>query len=342
MRQTLALLVLFALVSSAYAEPPRKKSRTAKRSSSRNRLAPAAPEFDVAQINSSDQKEIRDPEAKGSAIVRAQILMSRAGFSCGEIDGYSGVNIRRAIIGFQASRNVPSSGILDSATWTALNSDTAPPLVTYKIAQADVAGPYEKIPADMMEKAQLKTLGYESAQEQLGEKFHINPGLLAKLNPGKNLTKVDEEILVPNTQHTLAGTVANVVVSKSASTVTAFDQGGKVVAQYPATIGSEHDPLPVGDWKVTSILHNPPFFYNPALFWDADLNHSKAKIPPGPNNPVGTIWIGLSKEHYGIHGTPEPSTVGHAQSHGCIRLTNWDAEELAGIAAKGMPVLLKE
>jgi lipoprotein-anchoring transpeptidase ErfK/SrfK len=342
MRQTLALLSLFALIPWVYAAPPKKNAKAARTSASRNRIAPSEPAFDSAQVNNPDQKEIRDPEAKGSAIVRAQILMSRAGFSCGEIDGYSGVNIRRAIIGFQSARNLPPSGILDAPTWTALNSDTAPPLVTYKIAQADVAGPYEKIPADMMEKSQLKSLGYESAQEQLGEKFHVNPGLLAKLNPGKDLTKPDEEILVPNTAHSLAGKAEKIVVSKSISTVTVFDKDGKIVAQYPATIGSEHDPLPVGEWKVTSILHNPSFYYNPALFWDAEPSHSKAKIPPGPNNPVGTIWIGLSKEHYGIHGTPEPSTVGHAQSHGCIRLTNWDAEEIAGLVAKGMPVLLKE
>jgi lipoprotein-anchoring transpeptidase ErfK/SrfK len=125
-------------------------------------------------------------------------------------------------------------------------------------------------------------------------------------------------------------------------TVTALDANGKVLAQYPATIGSEHDPLPVGDWKVTSILHDPPFFYNPDLFWDADANHSKAKIAPGPNNPVGVVWIGLSKEHYGIHGAPIPSTIGHTQSHGCIRLTNWDATALAKMVAKGTPVHMKE
>ena len=150
------------------------------------------------------------------------------------------------------------------------------------------------------------------------------------------------DILVPNVAKGPLRKAASVTVSKSKMEVTALDATGKVIAQYPATIGSEKDPLPIGSWVVTSVLRNPPFFYDPSLFWNAEATDEKAKIAAGPNNPVGLVWIGLSKAHYGIHGTPEPSTIGHTQSHGCIRLTNWDAVELAGIVGQKTPVHLKE
>jgi lipoprotein-anchoring transpeptidase ErfK/SrfK len=131
-------------------------------------------------------------------------------------------------------------------------------------------------------------------------------------------------------------------VSKTEKTVTAFDETGAVISQYPSTIGSEYDPLPIGEWKITGIAKDPSFHYNPDLFWDAKNDHTKATIAPGPRNPVGAVWIDLSKEHYGIHGTPAPATVGYAESHGCIRLTNWDAMELAGIVMPGTPASLVE
>jgi lipoprotein-anchoring transpeptidase ErfK/SrfK len=195
----------------------------------------------------------------------------------------------------------------------------------------------------MMEKATLPALGYSSPLELLSEKFHASPKLLQKLNPGKSFDKAGEEILVPNVHTALPGEkAAKIVVDKTTSTVTALDAEGKMIAQYPATMGSEHDPLPLGDWKVNGVSRNPPFHYNPDLFWDADANDEKATIKPGPNNPVGVVWIDLSKSHYGIHGTPEPSTIGKTQSHGCIRLTNWDAAELAAMVAPGTPAHLQE
>jgi lipoprotein-anchoring transpeptidase ErfK/SrfK len=133
-----------------------------------------------------------------------------------------------------------------------------------------------------------------------------------------------------------------VLVSKSKSTVEALDADGKILALYPATLGSVHDPLPLGNWKVTHVARNPKFYYNPDLFWDASSADTKAVIQPGPRNPVGVIWIGLTKPHYGIHGTPDPSLIGHVQSHGCVRMTNWDASELGGMVTAGTPVLFKE
>jgi lipoprotein-anchoring transpeptidase ErfK/SrfK len=132
------------------------------------------------------------------------------------------------------------------------------------------------------------------------------------------------------------------VVSKTDSSVAAYDANGKLLAYYRATIGSEHDPLPLGDWKIIVIQRNPPFHYNPELFWDAGDTDQKAVIQPGPNNPVGVVWMGLSKDHYGIHGSPEPSHIGHTESHGCIRLTNWDATELAAMVKAGTPAILRE
>ncbi len=234
------------------------------------------------------------------------------------------------------------TGVVDQDTWQALNADTTQLLAPYTITPDDVAGPFDKIPHDMMAQAKLQSLGYQSPQEKLGERFHISPALLAKLNPGKDMAKTGEQILVPDVVREYAVPADKVVVSKNTRTVSAFRADGTLLAQYPATMGSEHDPLPIGEWKITEIDHYPKFHYNPALFWDAKPRDSKATIPPGPNNPVGVVWIGLSKEHYGIHGSPEPGNIGHTQSHGCIRLTNWDAEELSKMVKVGTPALLQE
>jgi len=298
--------------------------------------------LDAAAINNASRTPVVTEKSSDPAGVRAQILLCRANFSVGQIDGSPGINFRRAVMGFQSSHNIPVTGAIDRTTWEALNIDSGPALVPYRITAADVAGPFEKIPADMMEMAKLPKLDYESVDDELGERFHANPALLHKLNPNKHFDRADTEILVPNVETGLRAKAASVKVSKSEGTVTALDRKGNVIAQFPATTGSEHDPLPIGDWKVTTIRHNPDFYYNPDLFWDADPAQSKAKIPPGPRGPVGPVWIGISKEHYGIHGTAVPAAIGHTESHGCIRLTNWDALELAKMIAPGTPVILEE
>ena len=301
-----------------------------------------APTYDAAAVNDPQTREVVSEDCAGSAVVRAQILLDRAHYSPGEIDGHWGDNLRVAIAGYQAARMLSPTGIVDQNTWQALNADTAQLLAPYTITPDYVAGPFDKIPREMMAQAKLQSLGYQSAQEKLGERFHISPTLLAKLNPGKDLTKAGEQIMVPDVVREYAVPADKVVVSKSARTVSALRADGTILAQYPATMGSEHDPLPVGEWKITEIDHYPKFHYNPALFWDAKPRDAKATIPSGPNNPVGVAWIGLSKEHYGIHGSPEPGNIGHTQSHGCIRLTNWDAEDLSKMVKVGTPALLQE
>lgn len=280
---------------------------------------------------------------KGSVVLRAQVLLDRAHFSSGEIDATYGQNLRHAISGYQKAKGLPASGIVDAPTWAVLNTDVAPILVLYTTQEADVAGPFHQIPTGWREKAKMTALGYTSAQEALSEKFHASPELLARLNPGKDFARAGEDLIVPNVTATSEWPkAAQVIVDQSDHTLSLADAGGQIIAQFPATIGSKHDPLPLGAWKVKGVAHNPVFNYNPKLFWDADPDDTKATIAAGPNNPVGVVWIDLSKAHYGIHGTPEPSTIGKTQSHGCIRLTNWDAAALAQSVVTGVDVVFQE
>lgn len=297
--------------------------------------------FDPSLINSATQDPVSSG-AKGEGVVRAQILLDRAHFSCGAIDGEFGSNLQKTVAAYQVDRKLPATGSIDAATWAALNTDMAPPLMSYSVTVEDEKGPFVNIPIDLMKQAALPAMAYTSPLQELSEQFHATPQLLQGLNTGADFSKVGQPLLVPNVITMPPGKAAVVYVSKSESSVRACGADGKLLAFYVATIGSEHDPLPIGDWKILGVKRNPDFHYDSNLFWDVPKHGEKAVIRPGPNNPVGSVWIDLSKEHYGIHGTPDPSTVGHAASHGCIRLTNWDAQELASMVKPGTPAILKE
>jgi lipoprotein-anchoring transpeptidase ErfK/SrfK len=318
------------------AQPHARKRGSADRIAKEPRVS-----FDANVINSPNQPDLHRDD-RGSSVLSAQILLDRAHFSCGEIDGSFGSNLEKTVAAFQTERNLPASRIVDAPTWAALNGDAAPALIPYTISPDDVKGPFLPIPSNLMEQADLPQLNYSSPLEELAERFHSSPELLKSLNPGADFANAGQNLLVPNVMTMPPGMAATVFVSKGESSVRAYDSGGKLLSFYVATIGSEHDPLPVGEWKITGVQQNPPFHYNAKLFWDAKNPDEKALIKPGPNNPVGVVWMNLSKEHYGIHGTPEPGRIGHTTSHGCIRLTNWDAAELASMVQPGMPAILKE
>lgn len=294
-----------------------------------------------------------------SPLVKLQILLDRAGFSSGQIDGSAGTNVRKAISAFQDSHGLPQAGRSDEATLQALaNAELSEPLVSYTISDQDAAGPFtESIPENVMEQATLPHLGYTSILEELGEKFHCTPGLLEKFNPGSQF-QAGDTILAPNlfnlpddadTQYKSdvkmkngnRGSGATIIVTEQTSDVVLKSANGDILFYAPATVGSEHDRLPIGGWKVTAIHRNPVFSYNPELFWDADPANSKVKIASGPNNPVGLVWIGLNAPSYGLHGTPEPGDIGHSVSHGCIRMTNWDALRLASLVHVGTTVIFQ-
>jgi lipoprotein-anchoring transpeptidase ErfK/SrfK len=275
-------------------------------------------------------------------VVRAQILLDRANFSPGEIDGVYGDDLGVAVKGYRESHGLKAGGIIDAGMWRLLDSDAGPVLLTYTITQSDEKGPFLPLPAEVQDKAKMKWLGFETPEEGLGEKFHISPKLLAGLNPGKKLDTVGERIAVPNVRRTAVRVASRVVVSKSNRTVIAYGAGDKELAQYPATVGDSHDPLPIGSFTVVGIVHYPWFNWDPKLLWNVDQKLAKTELAPGPNNPVGVAWIGISKVDYGIHGTPDPGNIRHGVSDGCVRLTNWDVDELSHMVRPGTPVVLEE
>ena len=276
-------------------------------------------------------------------VLKLQVLLDRADISPGSVDAFWGMNVAKAIAAFELRNGFPVDGRPDAQVWAALGDDAATPvLVPYEITGEDVAGPFGELPTDYAELAELESLHYSGAVEMFGERFHMDPDLLMALNPGSNFGP-GETILVADTGETLEGDdlVTALRADKRNGQLLAFDAGGVLVAAYPATIGSESTPSPSGDHAVKGVATDPVYYYNPENFKQGD-NTEKLELPPGPNSPVGSVWIDLTEPTYGIHGTPEPEKIDKAYSHGCVRLTNWDAQELAHLVKVGAVVSFVE
>jgi len=273
-------------------------------------------------------------------MVRAQILLDRTRFSPGIVDGLGGTNTRQAIAAFEEANDLPVDGALDAAVFQRLASgDGGPVLTDYVITGADAAGPFiGTVPDDIEAMARLETVGYANPREALAEKFHMSEALLDALNPGVDFSRAGQTIVVAQTgPNALQGEVARIVISKKENSLRAFDADDKLVAFYPATIGSSDTPSPSGSHTVRAIAPRPNYTYDPSRVSYGD-GGGKVVVPPGPNNPVGSVWIDLSRDTYGIHGTPDPADIGKTASSGCVRLTNWDAEQLASGVKAGVVV----
>lgn len=328
------------------------------------------PKADAQAPKAEPQQQAAPAPAAGPRIdlatLKAQVILSKLGFSSGLLDGKNSAAFKGAIRGFQESRGLGPTGRLDAPTLAALKRfDAAEPTKTITLAPQMIAGPFiNPTPKDYADQSKLPGLYYRSPLEKLAEMFHTSPEVLVALNSRETPLKAGQQIVVPNAlpssraydidDATWKQTVAylnvdaqqpradHVVVDESEGVLKVMDGQDRVIAQFPATMGSAQFPLPIGEWTIKGAAYNPDWKYQPELIAGSKPGAKEAVVPPGPNNPVGVVWMDLSKPHYGIHGTPEPQNIGKTESNGCIRLTNWDAARLALMVKPGTKALFRK
>lgn len=291
-------------------------------------------------------------DAQGPSVLYVQTLLDRSPFSPGVLDGKWGKNTRKAVYWLQRAEGLEATGEVDSLTFAHLveiarrTSGTPDRFVrTVGLTEADVEGPFLEIPTDVHAQAELECMCYESALERVAERHHVAPELLERLNPGRALDSlaVGDSLRVPAlAEREPVRDVARIVISVEGFYLHALDREGGLLYHFPITVGSRYQPSPTGDFEIASITFDPWFHWQPALFDEVPDTEPDARIPPGPNSPVGVVWMALTKDNYGIHGTSAPATIGYSTSHGCVRLTNWDARFLAERVEAGVPVEFRD
>ena len=299
------------------------------------------PDLSPGAVNGAQFTGTPLPEGPSALVLKLQVLLDRAGYSPGVIDGVMGENVSKAIVAAEAGSGLAQNGVITAELWQVLaGGQDGAVLGTYRITPQDVAGPFAPdLPSDYGELAKLKRAAYRDPREMFAERFHMDERLLADMNPEADFAVPGTELIVALPGEPKAGPpVTYLIADKTRKMLLGYDAENRLIVAYPATIGSKELPSPSGVHRVNAIARNAAYYYRPDVNFKQGNNTKKLTIPPGPNNPIGTTWIDLTEPTYGIHGTPEPSRIDKTNSHGCVRLTNWDVEELAGLVKKGVPV----
>ena len=301
--------------------------------------------LDAKGINAAPVSLPISGDVRGPSVLRTQVYLDRDHFSVGSLDGRWGRNSAITVWWWQRSHGMEPTGDVDEATFRSIAqaAGNVPVVISYALTADDVKGPFVSLPSSPYEKAKLDCLCYESLREKLSERFHCTEDFLELLNPDVKFSDLQAgtSINVPNVRPAMtadAPDIAKVIISIAGNSYNAFDAAGNVIFHAPTTLGSGYDPSPDETVKVTRIVHNPQFHYDPKLYHEVPDSDPDAQLKPGPNSPVGVVWMALSKPHYGMHGNPDPDSIGYASSHGCVRLTNWDAEEVSHRISEGVEV----